>query len=95
MGADGGQERVGLADLTVGAIFRRVGVEDVSAHGRDVGSEILAAGLTGLGGVEVEVFIRGADDAGVGDGRGQHPVDDVRERREAIHENPESRHVIR
>lgn len=51
--------------------------------------EVLAAGLAG-GWIEMRELDGGADDAGVGQTGGEHSVDEVREGRNAVHEDPES-----
>ena len=71
------------------AIGRGIVVGEVTAYYVDVGGHVLAA--CGAGGrIKAEKFNGGADDGVVGEARREHTVDEVGERRDAVHEDPEA-----
>lgn len=77
------------------AVRRRVRIHQVAAAGRpiDVGPEELDARLQ-IRRVDVEQLARLADDQSVCEAGGKHPAHEVSERGDAVHEDPESRHLV-
>lgn len=84
--ADGRQERVGLADLAVRTVVRRVAVQHVPACRVDVRCQVVRAGLSGFRRVEVQILVVGTCHGRPGHGHRKHPVDQVGEGTHSVHE---------
>ena len=94
LGAEGGEVRVRAAAGAEVARRCDIWVGEVTAKCVHISLHVLIAGFVG-GRIEVEEFNGGAGDFVVGQAGREHAVDQIGERRNAVHEDPEARESSR